>query len=115
MTRFVNLKEFEVGDSSFSYVDTVYLIGLSKLERVMIGVNSFMGGNNNPNSVLRINGTNSLKELKIGRNSFKDYSAFEMESVPSLEVIQIGEYNKESNNFRGASELELKSEIDDMK
>ena len=114
MTRFVNLKEFEVGDSSFSYVDTVYLIGLSKLERVMIGVNSFMGGNNNPNSVLRINGTNSLKELKIGRNSFKDYSAFEMESVPSLEVIQIGEYNKESNNFRGASELELKNEIDDM-
>ena len=115
LTRFVNLKEFEVGDSSFSYVDTVYLIGLSKLERVMIGVNSIMGGIYNSNSVLRINNTDSLKELKIGRYSFKGYSAFEIENVPSLEVIEIGEFNKESNNFGRSSELELKSEIDDMK
>lgn len=115
MTRFVNLKEFEVGDECFRYVDTVYLIGLSKLERVVIGVYCFMAGNN-PNSVLRINGTNSLKELTIGQSSFQYYSAFEIENTPSLEVIQIGAYLKEySSNFGRTSELKLKSEIDNMK
>ena len=114
LTRFVNLIVLEVGDNSFRNVNEVYLTGLSKLERVVIGVNCFMGGNN-PNSVLRVIDTNSLKELRIGRISFKDYSAFEMESVPSLEVIEIGEYNKESNNFGGTSELVLNSESDYMK
>ena len=100
MTRFVNLKEFEVGDECFRYV---------------IGVYCFMAGNN-PNSVLRINGTNSLKELTIGSYSFQDYSAFEIENAPSLEVIQIAAYIKVyGNNFRRTSELELKSEIDNMK
>ena len=73
-----------------------------------------MGGNN-PNSVLRVIDTNSLKELRIGRNSFKEYPVFEIENVPSLEVIEIGEYNKESNNFGGTSELVLNSESDYMK
>ena len=40
LTRFVNLTVFEVGDDSFMYVNEVHLIGLSKLERVVIGKNS---------------------------------------------------------------------------
>ena len=40
LTRFVNLKVFEVGNYSFIFVSEVYLIGLSKLERVVIGMNS---------------------------------------------------------------------------
>ena len=115
MTRFVNLKEIIVGDLCFRNVNEVYLIGLSKLERVVIGEYCFMA-NNNPNSVLRINGTSSLKELTIGSYSFQDYSAFEIENAPSLEVIQIAAYIKVyGNNFRRTSELELKSEIDNMK
>ncbi|KAK8823558.1 hypothetical protein WA577_002478, partial [Blastocystis sp. JDR] len=36
-----NLKVLEVGDYSFSFVDEMKLIGLSQLERVVIGMNSF--------------------------------------------------------------------------
>ena len=55
-----------------------------------------------------------LKELKMGRYSFSDYSVCEIENVPSLEVIEMGELNQWSGNFYNAS-LELKSEIDGMK
>ena len=36
-----HLRLLEVGDECFEYVDEVKLIGLSKLERVVIGENSF--------------------------------------------------------------------------
>ncbi|KAK8831360.1 hypothetical protein WA577_006152, partial [Blastocystis sp. JDR] len=41
LTRFVNLKVFEVNDDSFAYVKEVHISGLSKLDRVVIGVNCF--------------------------------------------------------------------------
>ena len=50
-----------------------------------------------------------LRELKIGCWSFSDYSGCEIENVPSLEVIEMGDLNKRSDNFYSAS-LELKSE-----
>ena len=109
---FSNLKVFEVGDYSFSFVDEVKLIGLSQLERVMIGKNSFTKKKNSaghdPNRHFYLKDCERLRELKIGRYSFSDYSVCEIENVPSLEVIEMGELNEESNNFCGAS-LELKS------
>ena len=41
LSSFANLKVFEVGDYSCSFVKTVELIGLNQLERVMIGKNTF--------------------------------------------------------------------------
>ena len=38
MTRFVNLRVFEVGDYSFRQVEVVHLIGLSKLERGLLEI-----------------------------------------------------------------------------
>ena len=40
LSSFTCLKVFEVGNYSFIFVSEVYLIGLSKLERVVIGMNS---------------------------------------------------------------------------
>ena len=115
---FSNLKVFEVGDYSFSFVDEVKLIGLSQLERVMIGKNSFTKKKNSaghdPNRHFYLKDCERLRELKIGCYSFSDYSVCEIENVPSLEVIEMGELNEESNNFCGAS-LELKSECERMK
>ena len=113
LTRFVNLKEFEADGYNFRHVNEVHLIGLSKLERVVIGNYCFMA-DNNPNSVLRINGTTSLKELIIDQYSFR-YYAFEIENAPSLEVIEIGEDGVDNLNFGRTSELVLKSETDFMK
>ena len=55
-----------------------------------------------------------LKEFKIGRGSLSDYYVGEIENVPSLEVIEMGDLNGYSYNFYYAS-LELKSDSQGMK
>ena len=116
MTRFVNLRVFEVGDYSFSYVEDVHLIGLPKLERVVIGKHCFTlpawEGVNEDNSFYLKN-CERLRELKMGCYSFYEYSVIEIENVPSLEVIEMGEL-EEGSNFSLAS-LELKSGNQRMK
>ena len=116
LTRFVNMRVFEVGDNSFSYVEEVHLIGLSKLERVVIGKHCFTlpawEGVNEDNSFYLKN-CERLRELRRGHYSFADYSVCEIENVPSLEVIEMGEL-EDGINFRAAS-LELKSGNQRMK
>ena len=113
-----NLKVFEVGDYSFSFVDEVKLIGLSKLEKVVIGKKSFTKQKSWPefdsNRHFYLKNCERLRELKMGRYSFSDYSVCEIENVPSLEVIEMGELNEESYNYKYAS-LELKSDCERMK
>ena len=118
LSLFSNLKVFEVGDYSFSFVDEVKLIGLKQLERVMIGENSFTkernDDGNDPNRRFYLKNCPQIRELKIGCDSFSDYSVCEIENVPSLEVIEMGRMNRDSFNFRFAS-LELKSDSQRMK
>ena len=114
LTRFVNLKMFEVNDDSFVYVTEVHLIGLPELERVVIGMNSFTKYKHDWTRYLNLSGyfylkdCPQLRELKMGRYSFSDYTVIEIESVGKLEAIEMGELNEYSYNFRYAS-LELKS------
>ena len=104
------LKSIAIGDECFMYVEEVKLIGLSQLERVMIGMNSFTKNNgNDANRKLYVKNCDELKELKIDPYSFSDYSLIEIENVNSLELIEMGDMNIESYNFYYAS-LELKSE-----
>ena len=120
LSSFSNLKVFEVGDYSFAFVDEVKLIGLNRLERVVIGENCFTKEKNdyprsiNPNRRFYLKNCERLRELKMGCGSFSDYSVCEIENVPSLEVIEMGDVNKESDNFYYAS-LELKSDCERMK
>ena len=112
LSGFVNLRELKVGNECFMYVDEVKLIGLSELENVEIGENSFTKGKNSsgkdPNRHFYLKDCPKLKSLKMGCYSFSDYSVFEIENVDALEVIEIGDLKKKSNNFLYAS-LELKS------
>ena len=120
LSFFSNLKVFKVGYYSFSFVNEVKLIGLNQLERVVIGENSFTKCKNdwprssNPNRHFYLKNCERVRELKIGRYSFSDYSVCEIENVPSLEVIEMGDLNEESYSFRYAS-LELKSDSERMK
>ena len=118
LSSYVSLRVFEVGDECFRYVNEVKLIGLSKLERVVIGKNCFTkeknSWGNDPNRHFYLKNCERLRELKMGRYSFSDYSVCEIENVPSLEVIEMGDVNKESDNFYYAS-LELKSDCERMK
>ena len=112
LTRFASLREFEVGCYSFSYVKEVKLIGLSQLERIAIGENSFTKHKNDnsfcPDRHFYLKDCERLREMKMSCYSFSDYSVCEIENVPSLEVIEIGKMNEDSFNFLYAS-LELKS------
>ena len=114
-----HLRLFKVGDECFENVDEVKLIGLSKLERVVIGKKSFTKcGNSWPkydaSGHFYLRDCERLKELKIGRYSFSDYSVCEIENVPSLRVIEMGEMDEYSYNFYHAS-LILKSDCERMK
>ena len=88
-----------MGNGCFKSVGELKLIGLKKLEKVMIGEKCFTqkkGG-------FILKECDALRELKIGSGSFDDYSVCEIDSLNSLEVIEIG-------GFRYASDFQLKSE-----
>ena len=115
LSFFSNLKVLEVGDYSFSFVDEVKLIGLNQLERVEIGKHCFRRNTEkNPNRHFHLKNCERVRELKIGRFSFSDYSVCEIENIYSLEVIEMGELDEESYIFFYAS-LELKSDCERMK
>ena len=112
MSVYRGLKRLEIGDSNFENVRGLRLIGLSELESVEIGMNSFTkkknSYGNDPNRHFYLKDCPKLKSLKIGRYSFSDYTVIEIENVDALESIEIGDLNEKSFNFYYAS-LELKS------
>ena len=125
LNRFVNLRELKVGDKCFWNVKEVKLIGLNQLERVVIGEFCFTNDDDDsddsddsddedPHRHFYLKNCERVRELKIGYHSFSDYSVCEIENVPSLEVIEMGELNERSYNFFYAS-LELKSDSERMK
>ena len=106
------LRVLQVGDKCFKYVKEVKWIGLSQLESIVIGKNSFTRmeseWDNDTSCHFYLKNCGRLRELKIGHNSFNEYTVCEIENVPSLEGIEMGELNEGSSNFYYAS-LELKS------
>ena len=118
----VNLRELRMGHDCFEMTEELKLIGLNELERVVIGKSSFTKSGYDPNKEgmnpkrhFYLKNCERVRELKIGCYSFMDYSVCEIENVPSLEVIEMGELNEDSANFCYASKLELKSECERMK
>ena len=110
LSRYKRLKRIVIGNECFRYVNVFNITGLSELESVEIGMNSFTknGYGSDPNRHFYLKNCPKLKSLKMGRYSFFDYSVIEIENVDALEVIEMGDLNEESRNFYYAS-LELKS------
>ena len=112
LSVYPKLKTLKIGSDSFEYVEELKLIGLSELESVEIGKNSFTqckgGYDNDPNRHFYLKNCPKLKSLKIGSYSFSDYRVCEIENVPALETVEIGDLHEDSYNFAYAS-LELKS------
>ena len=106
------LKSIEIGDECFENVKEVKLIGLNRLQKVVIGKNSFTKNSdgNDPNRHFYLKNCRRLRELKMGCYSFSDYTVCEIDHVDRLNVIEMGELDKESGSFRYAS-LELMSMI----
>ena len=111
---FKNVVSIEIGSKSFTYVKTVCIAELPKLESVRIGSHSFFphdesGGKQTLDYHFFACDCPSLKELKIGMESFVYYSRFVVKNLPSLEDLVIGEGNGISKCFSFSS-LELKGE-----
>ena len=115
LSLFSHLRELRMNNGCCYHVEEVKLIGLNRLERVVIGKNSFTKQKdwfgNDPNRHFYLKNCERVRELKMGRYSFHDYSVCEIENVPSLEVIEMGELNEWNWNFKYAS-LELKSDCE---
>ena len=106
------LRELQVGNHCFRWVKEVRMVGMNVLEKVVIGDVCFTPRDNdilvNASNCFFLKDCMRLRELKMGRYSFIDYSVCEIENLPSLEVIEIGSNLNRSYNFKHAS-LELKS------
>ena len=119
----MNLRVFEVGDYSFSYVDQVHMIGLPELERVVIGENCFTKEkyyytniddfDKDPNREFYLKDCDKLKELRIGVSSFINYASCVIEDNARLEVIEMGKLFYWSSFYYAS--LEMKSCPDGMK
>ena len=106
LSRFTQLRLLEIGNNSLCYVTTVKMIGLSALEVVLIGKNSFAREFGH----FYLKNCPSLKTLGISYGSFSQYTLCEIEGTPELETIIVGKPDRNSFNFRRAS-LELKSVV----
>ena len=108
LSGYVKLRELKVGDYCFKKVEELQMIGMKCLERVVIGMYSFTKEvyGQDKKRHFDLKDCPSLKELKMGRFSFSDYSKCKIENVNALEVIEIGDLNLYSHNFHCAS-LEL--------
>ena len=103
MSHMPNLYLVQIGNNCFENVDTVNLDGLNQLEEVVIGnccfckERTFLGGS------FALRQCEKLKVLKIGCLSFSSYTDCVIDDLPSLEMIQMGELNQNSDNFAAAS------------
>ena len=106
------LKCVLVGDDCFRNVSELRMIGMREVESVAVGERSFTRRKkdfgNNPERRVYVMDCPSLRELRVGRHSFSDYTEIEMECVDALERIVMGELDSNSYNFYYAS-LELRS------
>ena len=113
LRRYTELRSISIGDESFYSTTYLYIEGLTKLESVTIGMNSFTHykngyGYNYGKFYLR--NCPLLKELRIGRYSFSDYMYSYVENLESLELIEYGDVYENSYNYINAIYVSFESD-----
>ena len=104
------LKRIEIGNDSYGDVREFDLEGLSELESVMIGQDSFRIDDKERNDgSYRIVNCPKLKSIQIGYETLYDYHSFELNNLPSLQSIDIG-----NSCFQYASSFSLTGLIDGL-
>jgi len=85
------LKSIVIGGNCFGKVRVFELDGLSELESVVVGRESFrISYYERIDGSYRIVNCPKLKSIQIGNESFEDYHSFELSNLPSLQSIDIG-------------------------
>ena len=97
---FPNLRRLIVCDNAFSDIEDVKIIGMAKLESVLIGNNCFFeDGDLLDGCHFFVKDCPRLKFIKVGIDSMQAYSHLELTNLPSLESVEFGDLNVASNCF----------------
>ena len=106
LSKFTELRSIIIGDECFMNVNELHIEGLTKLESVTIGMNSFTtrknGYGDNWYRKFYLRNCPLLKELRIGRYSFSDYMYSYVENLESIELLEYGDVSENSYNFYNA-------------
>ena len=104
----IPLTSFLIGSNMFGSVRELVLNEMSELKSVVIGENSFrMSGVKRNDGILRITNCGKLESIELRDGSFEDYESIQLNGLPSLATIQIGEYC-----FSFGRELQIKGRND---
>ena len=100
---FTHLRVLSIGDNCFRCVTGVIWEDMIHVERITVGKGSFSSqlvlDSSGDHGFLSLKNCPELKELRIGIQSFSNYSTCVIEETPSLEVIEIGDMSVGSYNF----------------
>ena len=102
------LQSLNIENGMYNEVSLFRIDGLKSLKSLTIGSNSFTGtkngfGNDIDKSFHILN-CESLESIEIGEYSFSDFGGeFELNNLPQLQSIQIGNLNSNSYNFYSSS------------
>ena len=108
LTNLDLLQSLNIENGMYNEVSLFRIDGLKSLKSLTIGSNSFTGmkngfGNDIDKSFHILN-CESLESIEIGEYSFSDFGGeFELNNLPQLQSIQIGNLNSNSYNFYSSS------------
>ena len=116
LTDYESIVLVDIGDDNLMYVNEFIIDGLNHLDSLMIGMNVFTTAKNsfedNKSRSFHLLNCIELESIEIGQYSFSDYSGgFELNNLPKLSVIKIGEIGSDSYNFFYSS-FEIEGIID---
>ena len=100
LTLLSTLKKLQVGNGCFCSTLEVMIVGMHKLESVMIGSNSFV---THAEGRFCLKNCERITTLKVGNGSFASYTSCEIENAPCLETIEMGEMDEKNAVFHDAS------------
>ena len=86
-----SLRRLIIGNDCFVQTRVFVVDGLSNLQQIVIGERSFsVAMTERTDGVCRIIQCPRLKTILFGEGAFTDYSAFELENLPSLQSLRLG-------------------------
>ena len=91
---YCRLRKVVIGDDCFDAIRRLEVVGLKELESMVIGNGSFTtckGEHESHDGMLRVSDCPRLQFISTGDYAFGDYSSFQLESLPSLRSLQLGE------------------------
>ena len=99
ISQCIKLQQLTIGDKNFKNIPSFTIQDLPNLVSITIGNDCFLVTNGSSRCSFSISNCEILKDIVIGRHSFKDYRSFSLSRLNSLESLIIGDICNESSNF----------------